>query len=189
VTARARTRYASDTDRIESSAKDHLPHVFTLSAAERAAEYATALDRIMDAQREESAAHRAREPDRRSIHDYRAYLTTGLVCALVVKHGNKPASFECSRDGGTYARFYLPLSRIVAQPETTDDFLLVCLPKWLAQKAELVGVTLPLSSARPWTDQQRAGWDRLARLRSIINTKICLSKKRPASVLSRRDVA
>jgi hypothetical protein len=163
--------------------------IFALSPEDRRAEYAAAGERAMEAARDAAAEHKARKPDPRSIHDYRGYHTIGLVCVLVVKHRDKPASIECSRDGSAYPHIYLPTSKSIMQPETTDDFALICVPKWLAQKAELVGVTLPLSAARPWTDEQRKTWERLKQIHSTINTNIYFAKKRPASVLSRSAVA
>jgi hypothetical protein len=158
-----------------------LPRIHELPPAERQAAYDMAAARVMECQRELSAAHKARKPDPRSIHDYRGYRTMGLVCVLVVKHQPKPASIECSRDGSAYPRIYLPTSKSILQPETTDDFALICLPKWLARKAELTGVTPELCEARPWTDAQRETWDALRKLHLSINGKIYFANRRSSS--------
>jgi hypothetical protein len=165
------------------------PSIHSLPPDERRAEYAAASDRAMEAAMDAAREYKARKPDPRSVHDYRGWHTMGLVCVLVVQHQPKPASIECSRDGGHYTHLYLPFSKIILQPETTDDFALVVIPKWLAQKANLMGVTPALSDARPWTDVQQKTWDGLGRLRSTINTKIYYANRRPASVLSRSAVA
>ena len=165
------------------------PSILSLPTAERRAEYDDAMARVKVAASEVARQHKARKPDPRSLHDYRGFHAMGMVCVLVVKHRDKPASAECSRDGSYYPHLYLPTSKSIVQPESTEDFLLVCVPKWLAQKAEIVGVTLPLSHARPWTDEQRETWRRLTRLRSTINTNIHFAKKRRASVLSRSATA
>lgn len=166
-----------------------LPHIHALPPADRRVAYDMAMQRVMDAVHEASAAHKARRPDPRSIHHYRIWRTMGLVCVLVVKHQPKPASIECSHDGGTYPRIYLPTSKSIIQPETTGEFALICLPKWLAQKAGLMGVTPELCADQPWTDEQRETWSALQRLRLSINTKIYSANKRSASVLSRSAVA
>lgn len=164
-------------------------HIFALSPDHRRAVYDEAAERVADEARDIVAETKARKSDPRSIHDYRAYNTMGLVCVLVVKHRKKPSSLECSRDGSAYPHIYLPTSKSIVEPETTDDFALISVPKWLAQKAELIGVTLSLSSARPWTDSQRETWKSLSNLRMGINSKIHFAKRRAASNISRGNAA
>jgi hypothetical protein len=164
-----------------------LPRIFDLPPDERRDAHDDAMARATEAQREAAREHKARKPDPRSIHDYRGYNTMRMVCVLVARHAPKPASFDCSRDGSRYPRIYLPFSKCIEQPESTDDFLLVCVPKWLAEKVELMGVT-PLLVG-DFTDSQRETWNRLRDLRVGINSKIYFAKKRPASVLSRSAVA
>src|ERR1700738_456184 len=107
-----------------------LPSVFALAPDERRAIYDDAAERAMDAAHEAAVASKARnKPDPRA-NDYLEYRARGLVCVLVVKHQDKPASFDCSRDGAPFPHVYLPFSRSVMQPESTEDFLLVCVPKW-----------------------------------------------------------
>ncbi len=166
-----------------------LPSIHALTPEQRREAYDDAMERVAEESRQMASEVKARKPDPRSIHDYRGYNTMGLVCVLVVKHRTKPFSWEISRDGSYYPHTYLPFKPSIKQPESTQDFLLVVVPKWLAARAEIVGITLPLSPARPWTDEQRETWERLKRLRSIINTNIYFSKKRPASVLTRSAVA
>lgn len=129
-----------------------------------------------------------KNPDARTAVHYRTWQTMGLVCVLVVKHRDKIASIECSRDGSYYPHIYLPTSKIVPQPEATDEFILACVPKWLAQRAELLGITLPLSPARHWTDEQHATWERLGRLRTSINTRIYFAHRRRSN-FKRSEVA
>jgi hypothetical protein len=168
---------------------DTLPHIFSLSPEERRKVYDEAAERAMEAVREMAAEHKARKIDPRSIHDYRAWHTMRMVCILVVKHRDKAASVEVLRDGGAFPHIYLPTSKMIRQPECTEDFVLAVIPKWLAQKAELQGVAPELCAERPWTDEQRAAWKSLSVARLNINTKIYFAKKRPHSLISRGDAA
>jgi hypothetical protein len=168
---------------------DALPHVFSLPPEERRKVYADAADRAMEAAHEAAAEHKARKIDPRSIHDYRAWHTMRMVCVLVVKHRDRAASIEVSRDGGAFPHIYLPTSKMIRQPESTEDFVLAVIPKWLAQKAELQGVAPELCAGRPWTDEQRAAWKSLSNTRLSINTKIYFAKKRPSSSISRGNAA
>ena len=134
------------------------------------------------------AANAKPKPDPRTPLNYRAWHTCRSVCVLVVKHRDKPASIECSRDGSYYPHLYLPSSKIEIQPESTAEFVLAIMPKWLAQKSELIGMTLPLTVARVWADAQADQWEALRKLRLTINNKIYFAKKRP-SALSRSHAA
>ena len=158
-----------------------LPSIFALSPDERREAYDDAMERVTEASREIVAETKARKPDPRSIHDYRGYNTMGMVCVLLTRRSPKPASFDCSRNGAAYPRIYLPFSKCIEQPESTDDFLIVCMPKWLAKNAELLGVTPELVG--DWTDAQRALWESLGRLALSINTRIVNAKRRSRAKL------
>lgn len=165
------------------------PSIFGLTAAERRAAYDEASERAMEAARAAALAYKSKHAPDPLAQQYRLWNTMGMVCVLVVKHRDKPASIEISRDGSYYPHTYLPTSKMIVQPESVDQFVLAVVPKWLAQRAELMGITLPLSPARPWTDEQRAAWERLGRLRSSINTRIYSARKRIASNFTRNQVA
>jgi hypothetical protein len=164
-----------------------LPHVFSLPPDERRAEYDAALDRAMDAAHEAAVDHKARKADPRSALDYRAWRTMRLVCVLVVKHADKPSSIEASLDGISRPRIYIPNSKLIAMPESTDEFALMLLPKWLCEKSGLMGVTPDLVGE--WTDDQRKLWDSLRRTRLSINTKIHYANRRASSNISRSNAA
>ncbi|SHJ72127.1 hypothetical protein SAMN05444159_1316 [Bradyrhizobium lablabi] len=163
-----------------------LPHVFALAPDDRRVAYDAAAARALDAASEASAAHNARKVDPRSVLDYRGYQTMRMVCVLLVRHHDKPASIECSRDG-TVARIYLPNSKMIAQPESSADFLLCVIPKWLAQKAELMGVTPDL--AGDWSEEQRETWNRLKDARFSINRKIQSPPRLTTHAISRVNTA
>src|SRR6266536_1883139 len=119
----------------------------------RAEKFDAALGMVREALSEAAVDHRSRKADPRSVLDYRAWRTMGLVCVLVVKHQDKPSSIECSLDGDSRPRLYIPNSKRIALPESTDDFALTLLPKWLCEKSGLMGVTPDLVGE--WTDEQR----------------------------------
>lgn len=174
-----------------TTATAHRTRIFDLPPEERREAYDDAMARVTEAQREASRDFKARKVDPRSLHDYRGYNTMRMDCVLVVRTSRPfPNSVQCTRNGAGPA-FYIPNSKKIAQPESTDDFLLCVIPKWLADKAHLnlQGVTPELCAERPWTDAQRELWGRLKQLRSTINTNIYFAKRRPASVLSRSAVA
>lgn len=179
------------------SATTTLPRIQDLPPEERREALEDAADRAMDAAIESAAAHNARKPDPRSILDYRAYHTMRLVCVLVVKHRDKAASIECSRDGA-WPHIYLPTKKLMVQPESEGDFILALMPKsflvWLAKQDDapsvartLLGVTPELAGEQ--TAARRETWKRLERVRSSINSKIYYAKRRSTSVISRGNAA
>lgn len=150
------------------------PSIFSLPPEEKRKAYDEALERCDAEQRRASAEYKARKaapPDPRA-DNYLTWKDQRKVCVLVVKHQPKPASIECSRDGSYYPPIYLANSESEPQPESTSDFVLTIVPKWLAKKTDLAGIVLPLSRARPWTDEQAATWARLDRIRDSINRRI-----------------
>lgn len=144
---------------------------FDLPESERRALCDRADAAAMEVGMQAAAEYKARKPDPRA-QQYRIWRTMDMGCVLVVKHRDKTNSIEISRDGSYYPHTYLPTSKIIVQPESTKEFILAVVPKWLAHRAELSGVTLPLSPARPWLDEQRETWRRLDNLRMSINTRI-----------------
>jgi hypothetical protein len=122
-----------------------------------------------------------RQPDDlRSRITYQSYRTARMFCTLVVKLAEPPGarSLKCSMNGDPSKFFYLPLSRIIIQPESQGSFVLVVVPKWLAKPfdpkriTELAGVLPDLCDSIEWTDQQKTDWNRLRRKAGVINTRI-----------------
>jgi len=166
--------------------------IFSLPPDERRAVYEQAQANAMEAAHQAAIAHKERnKPDPRE-QDYLAYRSMGYVCALVVRTMRPcPASIECTRDGAG-ARFWLSNSKARIQPESDGEFLLVAIPKWLAQRVGLTGTTPELSSEREWTPEQRETWEALKHARNRINTKIYFANRRAPrrqSNFTRNDVA
>lgn len=141
------------------------------------------------AMKERAREFNARKPDPRSIADYTAWRTMGLVCVQVMKHSDRAASIECSRDGDAAGRIFLPTSKSIVQSDSVGDFLLICVPKWLAVKTELIGVTPDLSEARVWTKADVAAWNSLRNTRMSINTRIQRKHHKSTSNISRSNAA
>lgn len=173
----------------------------SLSLDEKRAWNDAAEDRVRALSREMVATANARKPDPHA-GEYLAWRTMELVCILVVKHRDAPASIEVSRDGGAASHIYLPKSKTLALPDSEGDFLLALLSrsfvKWIAAKEpaagqrfrELFGVTLPLAADRDWTESQCASWQRLDSRRMSINARIQAAKSRTKySTLTRSQVA
>lgn len=161
----------------------------TLTRPERSAAYNAAVDRVAAVSREMVAEVKARKPDPRSIHDYRSYLTMGLVCVLVVKHRDREASIECSINGNSSVHIFLPTKLCIVQPDGVGEFLLICVPKWLAQRAGLAGVTRDLTDARAWTKTDLEAWETLRKIRLGVNSKIYNANRRTSSNISKVNAA
>jgi hypothetical protein len=168
---------------------DLAPKIHELTHAERRVAYDDALERAKAAAHKASTAHKARTPDPRSSSDYRAWKTMKMVCVLLVKHQDKAASIECSKDGASRPRIFIPNKKHILLPESDGEFVLMLLPKWLAQKAELMGVTAGLSPDRTWTSAEVDQWRSLSSLRLSVNTKIHSANRRTPSNISRSNAA
>ena len=112
-----------------------------------------------------------------------------MVCVLLVKHQDKTASIECSKDGSTGARIYIPNKQHIILPESAGEFALMLVPKWLAQKTGLMGISADLTADRAWTSADVDQWRALGRLRLSINTKIYFANRRAPSNISRSNAA
>jgi hypothetical protein len=104
-----------------------------------------------------------------------------MFCTLVVKLAEPPIGargLKCSMNGDPARFFWLPLKKIIIQPESKDPFVLAVVPKWLAKPfdpkriIELAAVIPDLCDSAEWTGEQRDDWNRLRRKASIINTRI-----------------
>lgn len=178
------------------------PSIFSLSPAEKRIAYDEAYARVVEAASEAARQHKARKPDPYA-NEYYFWKRARYACVLVVKHAVKPASFEISRDGGSYHHIYLPFSQIgKTLAESDGDFLMALVSRrWVdfivakdfekgSRLRELLGITLPLSHATHWTEEQCATWDRLSKRRVSINTRIQSAKMRGRySNISRSDAA
>lgn len=177
-----------------------LRRIYELPPAERQAAFDAAAQRAMDAAHEASVAHKARKPDPYA-NEYLYWKKERLACVLVVRHCDKPASYEISRDGGGYHHLYLPFSRTRKLSESNDDFLMALIPRrWVEmiekrefesgqRLRELFGITLPLSAARPWTEAQCETWKQLSNRRMSINSRIASARPRSVSNISRTNAA
>ncbi|MGY3607631.1 MULTISPECIES: hypothetical protein [unclassified Bradyrhizobium] len=148
-----------------------------------------ALGMVKAALHEAAVEFKSAKRDTRSAVTYRSWHAASLVCVLLVKHQDKLTSIECSRDGAERPRIYVPIKQSTILPESAGEFVLMLLPKWLAVRAELMGVTPDLSPDRAWTSADIDQWDTLRRLRLRINTKIYFARRRPTSNISRSDAA
>lgn len=160
---------------------------FDLNAEERRLHVDHANDAVREVMLQAIAEGKAKKPDPRSAGDYRGLKTMGHVAIIVVKHADKPASIEVSRDGGERGHLYLPAKSIVVQPESGAELLLITIPRWLATRIReekhinLFGVAPALSDLRVWTKADLATWTALERLASHINCKISSANRRQYS--------
>lgn len=172
-------------------------YLMKLPPAERQA----AVDRALDGVRAESARmieqRKKIEPDPRSVYDYLVYRKARLVCAPVVKHCDRATTIELSRDGGGGRHAFINPRKLIIQPESTDRFLLILLPRPLAtwvkdkQEVNLFGAPPELDAAGEWTADDLKTWERLRHWSGTINTRIDIAKLRAAkpALLTRNQAA
>jgi hypothetical protein len=112
--------------------------------------------------------------DPRTDFDYRSYQANNFVCVLVVKQPDarvEPATIRVGRDLSSAPQFLGPKNSIV-QPESEDPFVLAIMPHWIVRKALLPTYPFPLNEDEPWTDDERALWERLRNICASVNTRI-----------------
>ncbi|MGX9392532.1 hypothetical protein ACWX0K_20505 [Nitrobacteraceae bacterium UC4446_H13] len=152
------------------------------------AERQAAVDGALEAVREESARIIAQgkrvQADPRSIEDYLTYRKGRLICAPVVKHSDRATTIELSRDGGAGRHTFINPLKLRIQPESTDRFLLILIPRplatWVKEKQEVNLFAQPpeLDSAGDWTADDHKTWDGLRHWSATINTRIDIAKLR-----------
>jgi hypothetical protein len=131
--------------------------------------------------------------DPRKPADYRIFKTMKLICVPLVRHA-LAGTLELSRDGWMRPRAFINPAKLIEQPESDGDLVLVLIERGLAnwikdkQRCNLFGVAPELSAEREWTDHDRAVWNRLRRLADTINSRIA-SPPRPRALLSRSQAA
>lgn len=152
--------------------------IFDLSPEDRAAEYEAARECVRETSREMVQGVMARKPDPRSAYDYRVWHDSGYVAVLVAQHVGRTTSLEVSPNGGRKRAFLTSDPRkVMIQPESDNDFLLIALPRSLAkwvlerQRVNLLGVT-PDLIVGDYTDEQRETWARLRKTCETINIRI-----------------
>jgi hypothetical protein len=161
--------------------------------AEQRSEMFAAKRAAVDAVAAEIKARPRIADDPRSLADYRIFKTMKLFCVPLVRHALS-GTLELSRDGWMRPRAFINPAKLIEQPESDGDLMLVLIDKGLAawvkekQRCNLFGVAPDLSSEREWTDHERAVWKRLRRLSDTINTRIA-SPPRPRALLSRSEAA
>ncbi len=150
---------------------------FHLSESERRLHVDHAGDAVREIARQAMVDGRAHKPDPRSVGDYQAAQSMKMFCALVVKIREPRPGYNglpCSMDGDPGKFFYLPISKIITQPESLDSFVLVLIPRWLGKSdklPQLMGCAPELFGG-DWTKEQRETWKHLRRKRDGINVRI-----------------
>lgn len=112
--------------------------------------------------------------DPRTDFDYRSYRSMGYACVLAVKQTDareNPSSVRVGQSLKSDPQFLGPRNSILLQ-ESEGPFVLALMPKWLITKTMLPTHPGALSEAEPWTDDERALWDRLRDICLSVNTRI-----------------
>jgi hypothetical protein len=112
--------------------------------------------------------------DPRTDFDYRSYQANDFVCVLAVKQPDarvEPATIRVGRDLSSAPQFLGPKNSIV-QPESEGSFVLAVMPHWIVRKALLPTYPFALNEDEPWTENERALWDRLRNVCISVNTRI-----------------
>lgn len=120
--------------------------------------------------------------DPRTDFDYRSYRSMGYACVLAVKQPDareNPASVRVGASLKSDPQFLGPKNSILLQ-ESEGPFVLALMPKWLITKTMLPTHPSALSEEEPWTDDERALWDRLRNVCLSVNTRIRRGGTRPA---------
>jgi len=169
-------------------------HIHRLPADERRRRLDDALGAVMDESKRIVRESKARRPDPRSAADYVSYRTMKMMAAAVVKHGDRPASIEVSRDGGNGRRAFINPARVILQPESTDRLWLIVVSRSLAawinekQGVNLSAVPVELAASGEFTDEERKIWKTLNALAFSINSRIWTAgRRRP--LLTRNQAA
>jgi hypothetical protein len=135
----------------------------------------------------------ARKPDPRSPLTYKTYRTMGMVAVVVVKHFDRGATLQISRDGNARGKHAFPRSAwLTVQPESVGPLTLALISKrnlaWILDKqgVNLAGVVPDLVG--DWSDEDRKTWSDLRQAASHINVRIRAAGKRH-SILTRNQAA
>lgn len=162
-----------------------LAEFFALTGEEQRLHLDHAADAVRDELAEMAREHKARVPDPRSALEYRSYKSGGMDCVVAVKHSDRTASIEISRDGGARPHAFVNPAKILLQPESSGPFVVFLIGKslsrWVLEKqgVNLLGAIPELTG--DWTNENRTTWKRLSAAASRINTKISIGGRRTYS--------
>lgn len=173
-------------------------YLMKLPPAERQAAVEAALEAVREKSAEIARINKAKTPDPRTDLQYKTWRTMKLFAVPVVRHSDRLASIEVSRDGDpTGKHAFIPLrSAPIVLPESRDPLQLVLvgkpIAKWMAEKQGVSLFGVPPELVGDWSDNDREVWMRFRALASHININIQRggSARRPRRmVLSRSEAA
>lgn len=148
---------------------------------------------VMAKSREMIAEDRARKPDPRSPLTYKTYRTMGMVAVVVVRHADRGATLQVSRNGDAKGKHAFPRAAwLTIQPESAGPFLLALVSKrnlaWILEKQEVnLGGVVP-ELVGDWSDEDRKTWSDLKHAADHINVRIRAAGKR-SSIMTRNQAA
>lgn len=173
-------------------------YLMKLPPAERQAAVGGALEAVRENAAELAAFEKAKTPDPRTDLQYKTWRTMKLFAVPVVRHSDRLASIEVSRDGdATGKHAFIPLrSAPIVLPESRDPLQLVLvgkpIAKWIAEKQGVSLAGVPTDLVGDWSDDDREQWARLRALAGHININIqrggCARRPR-RMLLSRSEAA
>lgn len=117
----------------------------------------------------------ARKDDPRTDFDYRSYKAMGYVCTLAVRQPDareKPATLRVGRTLQSDPQFLGPRNAIILPESEGTRFALAVMPKWLIERAGFSTWPMALPDDEPWTEDERATWDRLRQVCHSVNSRI-----------------
>ena len=172
-------------------------YLMKLPPAERQAAVDAALEAVREKSAEITRIEKAKTPDPRTDLQYKTWRTMKLFAVPIVRHSDRAASIEVSRDGDpTGKHAFIPLrSAPIVLPESCDPLQLVLIgkpiAKWIAEKQGVSLSAVPVDLVGDWSDDDRELWARLCALASHININIQRggSARKPRRMLLSRSEA
>lgn len=172
-------------------------YLMKLRPAERRAAVGGALEAVREKAAELALLEKAKTPDPRTDLQYKTWRTLKLFAVPVVRHSDRPASIEVSRDGDAAGKHaFIPRrSAPIVLPESRAPLQLVLVGKpiarWIAEKQGVSLSAVPADLIGDWSDEDRKHWARLRALAGHININIQRggSARRPRQMLLSRGEA
>ncbi len=172
-------------------------YLMKLPPAERQAAVEAALEAVREKSAEITRIEKAKTPDPRTDLQYKTWRTMKLFAVPVVRHSDRPASIEVSRDGDAAGKHaFIPLrSAPIVLPESRGALQLVLIAKpiakWIADKQGVSLSAVPADLVGDWSDDDREHWARLRALATHINVNIHRggSTRKPRRMLLSRNEA
>lgn len=172
-------------------------YLMKLPPAERQAAVEAALEAVRQESKRITAREKAKTPDPRTDLQYKTWRTMKLFAVPVVRHSDRLASIEVSRDGDAAGKHaFIPLrSAPIVLPESRDPLQLVLvskpIAKWIAEKQGVSLSAAPADLVGDWSDDDRELWARLRALATHINVNIHRggSARKPRRMLLSRSEA